>query len=299
MCLASSCLWAQEEDPPFSTGDTDVGYIDSALPMNQIRFRFDSAYDNPIPDRAEFFYRAAVTPGGVLADGQTWESNLDYRDISAYLEYRLCANASVFIDTAYRFLEPDRNEPSNGFGDLQIGLKRVLWSRPNDMLTAQLRTYLPTGDADERLGTDHVSFEPGLLYLGRINRRTRVEGELRLWIPIDTSEAANGQDFSGEVLRYGVGVSHDLFDETTNSPRITTVTEIVGWSIFDGFGTISDTTGGQNFTLEDVAGDTIVNLKLGLRWNRRAHSTYVGYGRALTGDVWYRDIIRAEYGFRF
>ena len=32
------------------------GYIDSAIVGNQFRLRFDAAYNNPVPDRAEFFY---------------------------------------------------------------------------------------------------------------------------------------------------------------------------------------------------------------------------------------------------
>ena len=45
-----------------------------------------------------------------------------------------------------------------------------------------------------------------------------------------------------------------------------------------------------------ASGDTIVNLKAGVRvGNYSGHSLYVGYGRALTGDVWYDEILRIEY----
>jgi hypothetical protein len=46
-------------------------------------------------------------------------------------------------------------------------------------------------------------------------------------------------------------------------------------------------------------GDTIVNVKIGLRYSTPAHTAYVGYGRALTHEVWYEDILRAEYTYRF
>ena len=56
-----------------------------------------------------------------------------------------------------------------------------------------------------------------------------------------------------------------------------------------------------------AAGDTIVNMKIGVRFglgdynqpgggsqlNDRV-SLYAGYARALTGDVWYRDMFRLE-----
>jgi len=40
----------------------------------------------------------------------------------------------------------------------------------------------------------------------------------------------------------------------------------------------------------------------GCGWNSKLINNsdiYVGYGRALTGDVWYRDIVRLEYRLRF
>ena len=64
--------------------------------------------------------------------------------------------------------------------------------------------------------------------------------------------------------------------------------------------------------VESVGGQTIVNEKIGLRIGfgdyRQAgggsglndrHSLYVGYGRAITGDHWYKDTFRLEYNFWF
>lgn len=51
---------------------------------------------------------------------------------------------------------------------------------------------------------------------------------------------------------------------------------------------------GENL-VKDAAGDTIVNAKFGLRINYGDHQSFaVSYGRALTGAVWYKDIIRVE-----
>jgi hypothetical protein len=49
-----------------------------------------------------------------------------------------------------------------------------------------------------------------------------------------------------------------------------------------------------------AAGDTIINAKLGARL-RLANfgDIYAGYGRALTGDRWYRDIWRFEFRLFF
>ena len=76
--------------------------------------------------------------------------------------------------------------------------------------------------------------------------------------------------------------------------------EVVGWTVLDGLASGSiDGTGATAF-VEDASGDTIVNLKLGVRMATSKHdSFYVGYGRALTGDVWYQDIARVEYRWTF
>lgn len=296
---------AQEDDPPFSTSDTNVGYIDSAIPATQFRIRYDSAYDNPIPDRAEFFYRAAMAPGGGLPPSA--ETRLDYQDISPYFEFAVTPSRSIFVEAPVRFLNPELNANTSGVGDAQVGAKQVLFTSFGEVLTIQFRTYIPTGNASKRLGTDHASLEPGFLYAKRLNALTAIEGELKVWIPIDATEAAAGGVFSGPILRYGLGIGHDLYQSAgctycNKCPpkRITAVAEFVGWSILDGLGTVpAPPTAPFGAALVDVAGDTIVNGKFGIRWTTPRKSIYVGYGRGLTGDVWYSDILRAEFVTRF
>jgi hypothetical protein len=87
--------------------------------------------------------------------------------------------------------------------------------------------------------------------------------------------------------------------------RIMPVSELVGWTVL----------GGKEFSPlandgmpQDATGDTIVNAKLGIRFGfggleerglLSRSDFYVGYARALTGDVWYKDLIRVEYRMRF
>src|SRR5512135_685152 len=47
--------FAARGGPGFAIAD-NVGYIDSAIIRSRVRVRYDSAYDNNEPDRAEFFY---------------------------------------------------------------------------------------------------------------------------------------------------------------------------------------------------------------------------------------------------
>jgi hypothetical protein len=118
-----------------------------------------------------------------------------------------------------------------------------------------------------------------------------LESELRDWIPIDGTE-----DFAGNVLRYGAGVSY--LTHQWNCWSLRPVVEAVGWTVLDGRKTHVN-------GIFDADGDTVVNLKAGLRLNSgqgvygSGRSLYIGYGRALTGDVWYSDIARLEMRFSF
>lgn len=278
----------EESDAQLLVSDTSVGYIDPAVPFSHVRFRFDAAYGADFPDRAEFFYGtwAAATPG---APGPPLrERNVDYQDLVAYVEYAPRENFSVFADFPVRFLNPEINDNTGGIADMTAGVKWAVAHDACSVTTLQLKTYIPTGDADRGLGTDHVSLEPGLLLLRRLSERFILEAEIRDWIPIDGTDG-----FAGNVLRYGAGLSFLARQSCCFSAR--PVVEAVGWTVLNGRKTHVD-------GIFEAEGDTIVNLKAGVRFNfgsgnhlyAPGRSLYVGYGRALTGDVWYGDILRVE-----
>ncbi|MBW3599952.1 MAG: hypothetical protein KY475_22105 [Planctomycetes bacterium] len=282
-------LAAARAEAQLLVSDTGVGYIDHAIPADQLRLRFDAAYGATFPDRAEFFYGA----WGRLAPGAPGpplrERNVDFQELRAHLEVAPLADVSIFVETPVRFINPTVNANSAGLGDLNLGAKWAFVQTDWAALTFQFRTYVPTGDADRGLGTDHVSLEPGLLGFCRITDRLIVEGELRDWIPVGGTDG-----FAGNVLRYGIGTSYLAHEESALSIR--PVVEFVGWSVLDG--AKSSPAG-----VFDAAGDTIVNGKFGLRVGvgengdglGGRHSIYAGYGRSLTGHVWYEDVMRLEY----
>jgi hypothetical protein len=142
---------------------------------------------------------------------------------------------------------------------------------------------VPTGDSDRGLGNDHVSLEPSLLFARNVGDRLTLFGNFGVWIPID------GSDFAGDILRYGVGASYTAVDNGRFS--ISPVVEVLGWTVLDG-AELANPPG----VIVDASGDTIVNAKFGVRVGFGGRSDfYVGYGRAITGDTWYRDIVRFEF----
>jgi hypothetical protein len=270
-----------------STADSSVGYIDPAIPANRFRVRYDSAYRNNRPTRAEFFYArgAPFGPGLPLP-----ELEVDYQDLTTYLEVGVNRVFSIFADFPVRFLNPEINANHAGFSDMTAGFKVALYSTEESCLTLQLKTYAPTGDAQKGLGTRHASIEPGFLFYQRLADIMNVEGELRYWIP------AGGTNFAGDVIRYGLGFCFG--PQPSDGLWVNPVVEFVGWTVI--FGDQSVFYPPQTVLVESADGNTIVNAKVGMRfgYGNRA-DIYFGYGRALTGDVWYKDIYRMEFRLMF
>ena len=46
-----------------TVSDSKVGYIDNAIPVDMLRFRFDASYEFTRPNRAEFFYARGAPKG--------------------------------------------------------------------------------------------------------------------------------------------------------------------------------------------------------------------------------------------
>jgi hypothetical protein len=281
--LATAPAAAGGDEGGPTSGGSSVGYIDSALPLSQLRLRYDTAYESNRPNRAEFFYAKGFPGGPGLPLPET---GVNYQDLSAYLEVAAGERFSAFVEVPYRFLNPEINRDTDGLSDMNAGFKYAFWRDDCRTVTFQLRTYAPTGDARQGLGTNHVSLEPALLVFLPLGERLTFEGELRYWIPI------GGTDFAGDVIRYGAGLSYAVVQ--TCNWRVAPVAEFVGWTALGGKETVA---GGF---AKDAAGDTIVNVKLGVRARYQdVGDVYAGYGRALTGDHWYDNILRLEFRIFF
>lgn len=280
---------ATDTDSGFSGRNSNVGYIDSTLPLSQFRLRYDAAYNNNRPTRAEYFYAKGRGIGPGLREP---ESQVDYQDVSAYLEVTARPRLSVFAEVPVRFLNPELNANHAGLADMNGGFKYAFVRTDDLIATFQLRAYAPTGNAHLGLGTRHVSLEPALLLYAPLSHRLTFEGELRYWAPI------GGTDFAGDVIRYGAGLSYNLFEN--DRMRVSPVAEVVGWTVLGGKESVFNAAMPNKMLMRDAAGDTIVNLKLGVRTRLGENADfYVGWGRPLTGEHWYKDVLRLELRWLF
>jgi hypothetical protein len=284
--LAGSGGSSRSVDPGIAINETFVGFLDSAVPKSMVGTRLDLTYNNRQPMRAEYLHPKGGLPNTV--GFPLPETRVDYQDLTSFTEYGFTPWFSVFIEGPYRWMNPEINQNRSGAGDMRYGLKLCTWSSDDIIATILFRLYHPSA-RHETLGTNHWSIEPGLLLAYRFNSMIHFEGEVRYFIPLGDS------DFQGNVLRYGVGVA---YGERRYGWWVTPVAEGVGWTVMGGKTMLASSA--DSYEIRDASGQTIVNAFLGLRAGYgRAVDVYAGYGRAFTGEAWFREIYRFEVRYSY
>lgn len=273
-------------------------FIDCPIPMTQVKVRYDRAINFEDFDRAAYFFPTTVANGGQLP---VREGILDFKEITTIIEVAFSRRVSGFVELPGRIVESDLGPQANGgpnrdgFGDMRAGGKFAMIANDCEYLTAQVRLYMPTGDATEALGTGHTSIEAGLLYQWNFAERWNVTAEVLDWQAINSPTIPGTTNlFTGNVIQYGAGLSYDVLEHCGDcgTMRVSAVAEFIGWTVIDGF-----KSGPQTPVSAD--GDTIINGFYGFRGTWGAHTFYGGYGHSLSSDQWYEEIYRLEYAWRF
>jgi hypothetical protein len=280
-----------------------VGYIDNAIIGSQIRVRFDAGFDDNRPDRAEFFYAQCGCdgppargphPGLVL--------HLNFQQLYMRAEYAPVKRFSVFAEVPVRWVQPQQFVPATiagtgGFGnqaglsDVQAGFKFAALASREHYLTFQFLAAFPSGDSSKGLGTNHYSVEPSLLFFQKVTDRMSFEAQVGGWHAFEGASPG----FQGDVITYGLGPSYELY--RGERVRFAPVVELVGWRLLGG-----KENDGDFFPnpVVSVDGTNIVNLKVGARTAIGDHNSfYLGYGQALSHELWYKHIVRLEYRYTF
>ena len=290
------------------------GYLDPAAPVTMFRLRYDDAINNQFPDRGEYFYAKCGCFRSPALAGPAFDPNakgpqgvnlaVSYQEVRPYVEYAFNPKMSVFTELPFRFdsfssLPTPANTQTNlgstgGLSDMNVGFKYAFIAEQNRYVTFQLRTYIPTGDSYQGLGTGHVSIEPSLLYYRRLSQKWLLQGQLTEFTPITTD------GFASEVVQYGAGLGYVLAQGQNYT--VIPMLESVGWTFI----------GGQKFNpvsgIQSASGDTIVNIKPGVRIGigrnpgpamMQQQSIYAGFGIPVTGDQFYSNLFRVEYRILF
>lgn len=285
-------------------------YLDMAMPITQIRVRYDAAWGNNFPDRGEYFYAKCGAFRGVAAQNiggknlqdpsargpNKAESNVDYQDVRTYLEYAVAPQGSVFVELPFRAVNPEQNNNRSGFADMNLGFKYAMLAEQDQYLTAQTRVYLPTGDPRDALGTGHTSIEVGLLYFKMLDERFTVQAEVKDWIPVN-----GNRGYSSNVIEAGTGLGYIAHDD--GQFVVVPVVEIVGWTFIDGQKSSLKLASAGDLP-KTADGDTIVNVKPGIRfgWKNpgdpvgfQRNSLYLGWAHPISNDRFYQNMVRLEY----
>jgi len=289
-----------------------VGYVDDAIVASQLRVRFDAGFKDNAPDRAEFFYPQCGCNGGGAPGPKPGASNdMNFQQLYLQAEYAPVHRFSVFTEVPFRWIQPQSFIPDtfagtttfsnqSGISDVRAGFKLAVTASSDHSLTLQFKAYFPSGDGSRGLGTAHYSLEPSLLYYQKLSERWAVESQVGGWIPINGSSLAGVGNYAGNIFFYGVGPSYQLVNR--ENIKFAPVVELFGWYVLGGLETLG--TGllppAATATVADASGTSIVNLKIGARTSFGRHSSiYVGFGQAVTHEVWYEHIVRAEYRYTF
>jgi hypothetical protein len=260
--------------------------IDTAQPMGNLRLRMNSYNSTPYPDRAEYLWAKRGGRGPQRA-----EQNIDYQEARAQLELG-GEKFSAATEFPLRWTNPAVNPNHTGFSDMNITVKTVFVDGKTWQITQLFRTYVPTGSASMGLGTGHVSLEPGVLARYKWSDVTFLHGQLKYFFPI-----GGDPSFQGQVLGYGIGMSHVLIDRD-NYAVIPTM-ELVGSYIGNGLRT------NPNGTVRDAAGEHIFNMMMGVRFVQDCGGDLglfewgINGGIPASGPRFYDGFLQAELRFSF
>jgi hypothetical protein len=276
-------------------------WIDTTQPLQNCRIRADGAADWEFPDRIEYFW--ARTPGGkgplppVNADPDligVGEPSVDYQEVSFYIE-RGGERFSIGTDLPIRAVDPEVRSNTTGFADMRVTTKTVLLDGKDWQLTQIFHTYLPTGSDNRGTGNGHVSLEPGVAWRYKWSDVTYFHGDLTYWFPI-----AADPDFSGQMLNYGIGISHIWIDG--DKWAIMPTFELNAWTVLDGRQTFPFVV---DPLFEEIDTLSVLNIHPGLRWvcdtagDCGVREFGISSGIAVTEDHWYEEILRLELRWVF
>jgi hypothetical protein len=265
---------------------TSVSFIDQANPWNVLRLRFDAAYDMNRPTRNEYF----MTGSSPMEHGLPHpERRIDYQQASLYGEYAFLPQFSAFLEQPVRFLNPEINDNQTGPGDLRGGFKLLGLQTHEFTGTFQFAATAPFGRPGRGLGPGHPTLEADILGNWRPFDWLLIETSFGFWMPVDDSR------LGGEMFIYGFGLS---YPGRSDDFWITPVLEFTGWTVVRGSEQVVYSS--TSFFNQPTEGVTVVNGNFGVRAGFGClGDVYLGYSRALTGEVWYKDLWRIELRWRY
>jgi hypothetical protein len=269
-------------------------FADYARPRTVTRIRYDDLINLRFPDRNQYFLMQTNTN---FPQHFTNKHGVTYRtDPSANLQqlylYQEAAagRGSFFVEYPYRQLNPLFSPTQAGFSDLNFGIKSMWLDTELLQVTFQFRTYTPSGNAAQGLGTGHFSLDPSVLASMKLAPDTYYQAQLGNWIPL-----GGNQKIAGGIFYWLMSLNQVIYRFSPDTPVIAML-EMDGWS-FENGGYTNPIVNAASKIIGAGGGVSYFNIGPGLR---TALGNRVDLGTALTwsttpnhwGSPWFRLEVR-------
>jgi hypothetical protein len=203
-------------------------FADYARPRTVTRLRYDNLEDMTQPDRNQFWINN-VTPSRLPRKPI---SNLFARLQQVYLYQEAAGpHGSLFVEYPYRQINQSWAPTQAGFGDVNFGIKSLLFDCEMLQIAFQLRTFMPSGNFKDNLGNGQFAIDPSILTSLKLGPETYFQGQFGNWVPLG---GPGGQSrIAGGIFYWFMSLNQVLCCLTPDSPLIATL-EMDGWSFQNG-----------------------------------------------------------------
>jgi hypothetical protein len=254
------------------------------------------------PDRNQFFLNQVKllhnNPGRALMSNQ-----ISARLQQLYLYQEAAGErGSFFIEIPYRQVNQSWAPTQAGFGDINFGIKSLLFDCEMLQVSFQFRTYMPSGNFTDNLGTGQFAIDPSILTSLKLTPTTYFQGQFGNWIPLggpSDVKLSSGDKMAGGIFYWFMSLNQVLWYATPDSPLIATL-ELDGWS-FENGGYTRDVLPGMNYRRPaDGGGVSYFNIGPGIR---QSVCNRLDFGGAITWATntahWAQPWFRFEVRFLF
>ncbi len=251
LCCPDPCY-----QPKWEPGAAASFFADYARPRTVTRIRYDNLESMTTPDRNQYWIDSAMPKG--MNGHRITNPRLRLQQVYLYQE-AAAGNGSLFVEIPYRQINPNFEPSQSGFGDINFGIKSLMYDRELVQIGYQFRTYTPSGNFNNNLGTGHFSLDPSILTAIKLGPDTYFQGQFGNWIPL-----LGNSKLAGGIFYWFMSLNQALWYPRQDSPLIATL-EMDGWSFENGGFTNAINKGQSLQTIEKGGGVTYFNIGPGLR----------------------------------
>jgi hypothetical protein len=292
ICCPDPCY-----EPKWEPGAYASLFADYARPRTVTRLRYDNLENMTLPDRNQFWINN-VTPSRM--NGTRTIRNLYARLQEVYLYQEAAGeHGSLFVEYPYRQINQSWAPTQAGFGDVNFGIKSLLFDCELLQIAYQMRTFMPSGNFMKNLGNGQFAVDPSILTSLKLGPESYFQGQFGNWVPLG---GPGGQSrIAGGVFYWLMSLNQVLCYPTPDSPLIATL-EMDGWSFQNGGYTPVIAPGGKiPHPIPHDRGASYFNIGPGLR---QSICNRIDFGGAITWATnstahWAQPWFRFEVRFLF